>query len=66
LYCSNALSTTTDITRESDDAVARPHLDPRYLQPAIGTNPVLYFRNDLCSVSGNDFGFAAVSGMETV
>ena len=36
------------------------------LQPPIGTNPVLYFRNDLCSVSGNEIGFAAVSGMERI
>jgi hypothetical protein len=63
---SHTLGLAADIPQEGNYPIARPHLDLRLLQRAIGTNPVLYFRNDLCSVSGNEIGFAAVSGMERI
>ena len=44
---SHSLGVARDVTREGHYALARPHADLRHLQPAVGTNAVLYFRSEL-------------------
>jgi hypothetical protein len=63
---SHAFSIAADIPKEGNYAVAYPHLNSRHLQPAIGTNPVFYFRCDPCIFFRNEMGFAAESGMERI
>jgi len=63
---SHAFSIAGDIPKEGNYAVAYPYLNSRHRQPAIGTNPVFYFRCDACIFFRNEMGFAAESGMERI
>jgi hypothetical protein len=60
LSSSHPLGIAPDMTRKGHDAVVRPHLNLRRLQPAVGTNAVLYFRSELYILLGTRIHVAGV------